>query len=103
MIQPCWKCGGTGKVYNLNLTNYETPCLICGGTGHLDDAVFYPHQNTENKLPPIGLKPRYVCDSQRLEEILGMFDRFLSARHPIKVEWVEEYNEICKRIKENDG
>lgn len=46
MIQPCWKCGGTGKVYNLNLTNYETPCSICGGTGYLDDAVFYPHQNT---------------------------------------------------------
>lgn len=36
MKQPCWKCEGTGKVYNLNLTNYETPCPICGGTGYVE-------------------------------------------------------------------
>ena len=39
MKQPCWKCGGTGKVYNMNLTNYETPCPICGGTGYLYDTL----------------------------------------------------------------
>jgi len=39
MKQPCWKCGGTGKVYNMNLTNYETSCPICGGTGYLYDTL----------------------------------------------------------------
>ena len=45
--------------------------------------------------PPLGLKPRYVHDAQRKEEIIEAMKR--NASKPIPVEWVEELHEIVVR------
>ena len=41
MKMACWKCGGTGKNYDPNVTAISI-CSVCGGTGFLDDAVYQP-------------------------------------------------------------
>lgn len=50
------------------------------------------------KRPPLGIKPRWLMDEERLAELIGAFERHLKATYPIRVEWVQEYNEICERM-----
>lgn len=52
MKQPCWKCWGTGKNYDPNVTAISL-CPFCGGTGVLDDAVYHP---------PVKAKGCWHCD-----------------------------------------
>lgn len=51
--------------------------------------------------PPLGLTPRFACYSymgkqERILEIYGAISRYSDAKLPIKIEWVEEYNELIK-------
>lgn len=49
--------------------------------------------------PPIGIKPRFIHDEQRFEELRQCIHRYLSAGLPINKDWIEEYNELSKKIK----
>lgn len=42
------------------------------------------------KKPPIGLRPRWIAEEQRLVEIAAAMARFLEADEPIPQEWNEE-------------
>lgn len=50
-------------------------------------------------IPPIGVKPRFIHDEQRLDEIEKAIVRFAGARWPIPDEVTEEYNELAERLK----
>ncbi|ASB90845.1 MULTISPECIES: hypothetical protein [Bacillus] len=44
--------------------------------------------------PPIGVKPRFIHDEQRAEELSGAIMRYIQANKSIPTEWLEEYNEL---------
>lgn len=53
------------------------------------------------RTPPLGVMPKWRWDEIRATELAQAIDRFLEAKQPIKIEWVEEYNElITKERKE---
>ncbi len=56
------------------------------------------HQD-QPKKPPLGVKPRWLHDEQRLQDLGGAIYRYLSDKMPIQTEWIEEYNEILKRME----
>lgn len=51
------------------------------------------------KKPPLGLKPRYIHDEQRRDEIMAATYRFLEAGKAIPPEWSIEYAELTERIQ----
>lgn len=46
------------------------------------------------KKPPLGLKPRWIHDSQRVEEILDAIARYTDANMPIPKVWLEELKDL---------
>lgn len=46
------------------------------------------------KKPPLGLKPRWIHDSQRVEEILDAINRYTDANMPIPKVWLEELKDL---------
>lgn len=52
--------------------------------------------------PPIGLRPKFVYRTERLDEVRGAMKRYFDAGLPISVAWVEEYNELIELIKINE-
>ena len=53
--------------------------------------------------PPVGVKPRWLMDELRFDELVQAFGRRFIGYYPIPIEWVEEYNEICERLKRVRG
>ena len=53
----------------------------------------------EDKKPPLGIKPRHIVDSERINEIGEAICRYLNEDYAIPLEWIEEYNELVGRIK----
>ena len=53
----------------------------------------------EDKKPPLGVKPRHLHDTERIDEIGEAILRYLSEDYAIPLEWVEEYNELVGRLK----
>ena len=47
---------------------------------------------------PIGLRPRWNWDEQRLQEIAGAMARYSEARVDIPVAWIDELREISVRL-----
>ena len=60
-----------------------------------DDYVF--------EKPPLGLQPKWLCAEIRIKEIFSAMNRYYSYKKVIPVEWVEEYNELCKYIEEHNA
>ena len=60
--------------------------------------------NLEITKPPLGLMPKKYYDIKernlRFNDICGAISRYYNAGLPINIEWVEEYNEILKLIKD---
>lgn len=58
--------------------------------------------NTDVNEPPIGLIPKEHYERQktasRFKDVCGAITRYYNASLPINIEWVEEYNEILKKI-----
>lgn len=54
----------------------------------------------ENKLPPIGLRPKFVRYNKVFVEVCEAISRYYEAGEPIPIEWVQEYNELLKMVKE---
>jgi hypothetical protein len=51
------------------------------------------------RKPPLGLRPRYVSDRKRLEEIRDAITRYTAEAYPIPAEWIAEYNELAEAYK----
>lgn len=49
--------------------------------------------------PPLGLTPKHIRQSQRLNEIRGAIARYYDANKELPIEWVEEYNELIRLIE----
>lgn len=47
--------------------------------------------------PPLGLKPRYIAEAQRMDDIKDAVKRYMDAGNPLSNEWIAEYNELAKR------
>lgn len=50
------------------------------------------------KTPPLGIKPKFICEEERLIELKQAIDRFLQANWPIPDSITSEYNEICSKL-----
>ena len=46
--------------------------------------------------PPAGLRPKWVFDELRLEEIKNAMIRYMDAGLEIPEEWTQEYEELMK-------
>lgn len=53
-----------------------------------------------NEKPPIGLKPRFIVEEERLKEVRSAIRRYSKKWLRIPNDWIYEYNElITKMIK----
>ena len=53
--------------------------------------------------PPIGLKPKYIHDSERFQEVCLAIARYYKKSFPIPVEWIEEYNQLVTQEMDKDS
>lgn len=44
--------------------------------------------------PPIGIMPRYIYESNRINDILSAIERYTEKGIPIPMEWIEELKEL---------
>lgn len=51
------------------------------------------------KKPPIGIIPRYIWELKRIKELKSAIRRFIAAGKEIPIEWVNEYNDFCRRYE----
>lgn len=51
----------------------------------------------KDKLP-LGILPRRIHDSQRLKGLKAAIIRYINAECEINQEWIEEYNELVKKV-----
>ncbi len=49
--------------------------------------------------PPIGLRPKWVSDKERLNEVRSAIVRYYDAELKIPIKWIEEYNELIDSTK----
>lgn len=47
---------------------------------------------------PLGIKPRWVHDEERLAEIQRAIGRYQATGNPVPAEWIEENNELFARL-----
>lgn len=52
----------------------------------------------QSPKPPIGLKPRFIHDEERLVQVRSAIDRYMKANMRVPVEWIEEHNELTGRL-----
>ncbi len=50
-------------------------------------------------MSPIGLRPKWVSDKERLNEVRSAIVRYYDAELKIPIEWIEEYNELIDSTK----
>lgn len=46
--------------------------------------------------PPFGLKPRFICEIERITEILEAMLRYAKFAYPIPEEWIQELADVNK-------
>jgi len=68
--------------------NEDERCSVIGGYS----------MEAPSKKNPLGVKPRFIHDEQRAEELSGAIMRYIQANRRIPTEWLEEYNELLKKI-----
>lgn len=59
---------------------------------------------SENTKPPLGVMPKDIyyqrVELQRLADLCATISRYYDAGLPIRIEWIEEYNELVVKYKE---
>jgi len=53
--------------------------------------------NKPKSKPPIGLRPRFISDMERINEIGSATYLYINAGIKIPQEWIDEYNELAER------
>lgn len=51
--------------------------------------------------PPLGLRPRFIADEDRLHEVESAIARYQDADKPIPAEWLSEAEELRRMIFDN--
>lgn len=49
--------------------------------------------------PPIGLRPKFICDALRKKEVLEAIARYVEADKKVPAEWLDEFVELNGRMK----
>lgn len=52
--------------------------------------------------PPLGLRPKWLSDEQRLEEILAASERYIEANKELPQEWMIELIELVRKTRDHD-
>lgn len=52
-----------------------------------------------SEKPPFGVKPRYLLDEERINELKEAIGRFLESNWPIPDEITAEYNYLTERLE----
>jgi hypothetical protein len=52
----------------------------------------------KHSKPPLGVKPRYIIEQDRVSELESAFLRFSKANKGIPPEWVLEYMELAPKV-----
>lgn len=52
------------------------------------------------KQPPLGARPRFIFEEQRILELEGAIMRFVNSHWPIPMEFIEEYNELVGKLEQ---
>lgn len=56
------------------------------------------------KRPPLGIMPKEIyykrVEQQRFLELCSAISRYYNAGLPIRIEWIEEYNELVIKYNE---
>jgi hypothetical protein len=50
------------------------------------------------KKPPIGLKPRFIHEEARLDQVNAAIRRYHNDGRQIPLEWVQEHNDLVKKL-----
>jgi hypothetical protein len=62
--------------------------------------------NDNSTKPPLGLIPKIFYDQrvkvERFNEVCGAIARYYDARLKIKIEWIEEYNELVDYMNKSE-
>jgi hypothetical protein len=62
--------------------------------------------NDNSTKPPLGLIPKRFHDQrvkvERFNEVCGAIARYYDARLKIKIEWIEEYNELVDYMNKSE-
>jgi hypothetical protein len=84
--------------------NHKNPEYVLTSYGEFVDAFKYytqpetpPMKEPSTEKPPLGLVPRYVRDTQRLQEILEAMHRYSAAGKVIPKLWSDELAELLNR------
>lgn len=56
----------------------------------------------KQKTPPLGILPKRIHDSMRLENLKYAIERYLDAEYKIDMAWIKEYNELVDRKGEKE-
>jgi hypothetical protein len=63
--------------------------------------------NDNSTKPPLGLIPKRFYDQrvkvERFNEVCGAIARYYDARLKIKIEWIEEYNELLDYLNKSEN
>ena len=101
--EPFYRAGDIGVVVSVSTDDNNILCDFKNqgnsfvylegvwSVGKSNCRAFYPK-------PPLGLRPRKICDMIREEEIKKAIVRYCEADKQIPIEWLEEYNEILGRL-----
>lgn len=49
------------------------------------------------RKPSLGILPKRIHDSMRLENLKAAIERYLEAEYKIDMAWIKEYNELIDR------
>lgn len=52
-----------------------------------------------SKTPPLGVKPRYLLEEERIKELKEAIVRFLESNWPIPDEITAEYNLLTEKLE----
>lgn len=74
-------------------------CLFCLLNAQAKIAEKEKIENHKTLRPPIGARPRWFVDKERFVEVKGVIERYLSENRPVLLEWIEEYNELCEKVR----
>ena len=74
---------------NPAVTEFCPECLANGGI--------------RNDKYPMGIEPQWVHDEQRYSDLVGVIERYLKGGHPIDPLWIQEYNELHKKIDKRNS
>lgn len=77
--------------------------LVGGYLVFLENCELLANLPPEQQLlrPPLGIKPRYIADTERAQEILAGMIRYVGGNPPLRIPdaWIHELQEINDRTK----